>query len=93
MIILLKIRKSLFLFLNEDYRHGKKRRGWRTMSTETFENCGNVWYLEEYLLLFCRKTLYIEKNIKYIWIMNNDFHNIFKFLVQFDISFCRNLNF
>ena len=24
MIILLKIRKSLFLFLNEDYRHGKK---------------------------------------------------------------------
>ena len=25
MIILLKIRKSLFLFLNEDYRHGKKK--------------------------------------------------------------------
>ena len=24
MIILLKIRKSLFLFWNEDYRHGKK---------------------------------------------------------------------
>ena len=67
MIILLKIRKSLFLFLNEDYRHGKKRRGWRTMSTESFENCGNVWYLEEYLLMFCVKTLYIEKNIKYIY--------------------------
>ena len=25
--------------------------------------------------------------------MNNDFHNISKFLVQFDMSFCRNLNF
>ena len=38
----------------------------RTMSAETFENCGNFWYLEDYLLLFCRETLYIGKNIKYL---------------------------
>ena len=25
--------------------------------------------------------------------MNNDFHNISKFFAQFDMSFCRNLNF
>ena len=58
----------------------------RTMSAETFENCGNFWYFEEYLLLLWKETLYIGKNIKYLaklQIMNNDFHNISKFLAKF----------
>ena len=38
----------------------------RTMSAETFENCGNVRYLEDYLLLLWKETLYIVKNIKYL---------------------------
>ena len=38
----------------------------RTMSAETFENCGNFWYLEDYLLLLWKETLFIGKNIKYL---------------------------
>ena len=66
------------------------------MSAETFENCGNFWYLEYYLLLFCRETLYIGENIKYLaklWIMNKDFHNISRFLAQFWYVFLRKFEF
>ena len=29
----------------------------RTLSAEVFENCGNFWIVEEYLLLLLRETI------------------------------------
>ena len=33
----------------------------RTMSAEIFENCGNFWIAEDYLLLFSKEVLYFVK--------------------------------
>ena len=50
--------KEVFVFILE----------WRLQTWEegVDENRWNVWYLEDYLLLSCRKTLYIGENIKYL---------------------------
>ena len=50
--------KEVFVFILE----------WRLQTWEegVDENRWNVWYLEDYLLLSCIKTLYIGENIKYL---------------------------
>ena len=81
---MLKIRKSLFLFWNEDYRHGKK--AW-TRIVEMFD----TWKI----IYFCPvEKPYILGKILNIWqTMNNDFHNISKFLAKFWYVFLRKFEF
>ena len=96
MIILLKIRKSLFLFGNEDYRHGKKAwtRGQCPRKLLRIVEIFGTWKIiyscsveKPYIL---GKILNSWQNYRLWTMISTIFLN---FWHNFDMSFCGNLNF
>ena len=96
MIILLKIRKSLFLFWNEDYRHGKKAwtRGQCPRKLLRIVEIFGTWkiiysyFVEKPYIL--RKILNIWQNYRLWTMISTIFLNFWQ---NFDMSIFGNLNF